>query len=138
VPAAFRRAAINDAETRLRFVGQSPAGMRGVVPAGAKVRDMLADFRDWFDVVVLDLPPMEAGGITMLLSDMVDGLVLTTRWGSTPQPVLLEALPRPAATDGLFLVTLLTGCDPARMRLDPRDQAQLPFVRAPVPMEAAG
>ena len=125
-----------DAETGLRFVGQSPGGPGQAVTAGANVGGMLGDLRDRFDVVVLDLPPMDSGGATTLLSDMVDGLVLVTRWGSTPRPLLSEALSRTAAMDALFLGTVMTHCDPKQMRLYPRDPAQSRITRVSMPADA--
>jgi len=134
--ATLHEVALTDAETGLCFVGQSRGGEQRAQPGPAKIRSMLAELRDRHDVVVLDLPPMQAGGAAVLLSDMVDGFVLMARWGSTPQPVLSETLSRTASMDALFLGVVLTHCDPARMRLYLGDAAQTQMVRAPILMGA--
>ena len=114
---------LNDTITGLSFVGQSVGGIPRIQPGAARVRNLLADLRDRYDIVVLDLPPMQAGGAAVLLSEMVDGFVLLARWGSTPQSLLAEALARTAAVDALFLGTVLTHCDATRMRLYLSDAA---------------
>jgi succinoglycan biosynthesis transport protein ExoP len=117
----------SDAESGVHFIGQSP-GHR-MQPKVANLRTMLAELRDRYDVVVLDLPPMSTGGVATLLSDMVDGFVLVTKWGSTPQSLLSEALSHIVGMDALFLGAVLTQCDPVRMRLYPREQGQPQGVR---------
>lgn len=133
---AVSDATLTDNETGLRFVGQSPGGAGQALTAGANLGALLADLRARFDVVVLDLPPIDTGVGSILLSDMVDGLVLVTRWGSTPRPLLAEALSRSAKMDALFLGTVMTHCDPKQMRLYPRDTAQPMSIRSPMAAEA--
>jgi Mrp family chromosome partitioning ATPase len=77
---------------------------------------MLSGLRGRHDTVIIDLPPMQAGGGGALLSEMVDALVLVARWGSTPQPLLAEVLSRTAAADVLFLGAVLSHADPKTMR----------------------
>jgi len=122
--AILRDVNLTDAETGLHFIGQSSGVGRRIQPKVSNLRGMLAELRDRYDVVILDLPPMKAGGAATLLSDMVDGFVLVTKWGSTPQSQLAEVLSRIVAMDALFLGAVLTQCDPVRMRLYPRDQSQ--------------
>ena len=128
--AILRDVNLADAETGLHFIGQSLGLGCRVQPKVSNLRGMLAELRDRYDVVVLDLPPMKAGGAATLLSDMVDGFVLVTKWGSTPQSLLSEVLSRIVAMDALFLGAVLTQCDPVRMRLYPRDQTQAQGVRS--------
>jgi Mrp family chromosome partitioning ATPase len=52
-----------------------------------------------------------------LLTELVDGFVLVARAGSTPQPLLAEALSRLTALDALFLGTVLNRCEPISTRL---------------------
>jgi succinoglycan biosynthesis transport protein ExoP len=131
--ATLHEACLSDMETGLCFVGQSRTGTRRAKPAATKVRSMLAELRDRHDVVVIDLPPLHAGGAAALLSDMVDGFVLVARWGATPQPVLSETLSRTATMDALFLGAVLTHCDAPRMRLYLGDATQTQMARAPLP-----
>ncbi|MDB5396948.1 MAG: hypothetical protein JWM91_4454 [Rhodospirillales bacterium] len=108
--------ALEDADTGLHFIGQTIDDSPRMQPPPERLRDMLAGLRDRHDFVVLDLPPMQAGGGGALLSEMADGLVLVARWGSTPQPLLAEALSRTAAADVLFLGTVLSHADPKTMQ----------------------
>jgi succinoglycan biosynthesis transport protein ExoP len=128
--AILRDVALTDNETGLHFIGQSVGIALRARPKIANLRGMLAELRDRYDVVVLDLPPMKAGGAATLLSDLVDGFVLMTKWGSTPQSLLSESLSQIVGMDALFLGAVLSQCDPKRMRLYPRDQAQTPGLRA--------
>jgi succinoglycan biosynthesis transport protein ExoP len=136
--ASLAEAAWVDPATGLRFIGQSRGpGSRRAAPSAAAARAVLARLREGHDIVVLDLPPLLAGSTAVRLSDIVDGFVLVTRWGSTTQQMLQEALSRTAAADALFLGAVLNQCDPARMRLY-ADQAVAPQqVGAPV-VAAAG
>lgn len=108
-----------DAETGLRFIGQSLSGKRRFPPQAEQVRGILADLRAQNDVVIVDLPPMQSSSAAVRMADMVDGFVLVARWGSTPQAVLGETLSRTAAVDALFLGAVLSRCAPDRMRLYP-------------------
>lgn len=115
--ASLTEAAWTDPETGLRFIGQSHSfGRRREALTAASARGVLARLRAAHDVVILDLPPLLASGTAVRLSDLVDGFVLVTRWGSTTQAMLAEAMSRTAAADALFLGAVLNGCDPARMR----------------------
>jgi Mrp family chromosome partitioning ATPase len=131
--ATLSEVALADAETGLRFIGQSQAGGRRFPPKLEQVRAMLADLRAQHEVVVLDLPPAQASATALRLSDVVDGFVLVTRWGGTQQSVLSEMLSRTANVDALFLGAVLNHCAAKRMRLYP-GAARPPMVRLPVPV----
>jgi len=122
---------LQDAETGLRFIGQSLAGRRRFPPKLEQVRAMLADLRATYDIVVLDLPPAQASSTALRLSDIVDGFVLVTRWGSTQQSVLSEMLSRTATVDALFLGAVLNHCAAKRMRLY-SGAVRPPIARLPV------
>jgi receptor protein-tyrosine kinase len=129
--ATLREVELKDIESGLHFIGQSPTGRRRFPPKLEDVRAMLADLRAQHDVVVLDLPPLQASSAAIRLSQLVDGFVLVTRWGNTPQPLLSETLARTAAVDALFLGVVLNRCAPRRMRLY-ANPAHLPVARLPV------
>jgi polysaccharide biosynthesis transport protein len=131
--ATLSEVTVKDAETGLRFIGQSPGGKRRFPPKLEHVRAMLTDLRLQYDVVVLDLPPMQASSTAVRLSDLVDGFVLVTRWGGTPQSLLSEALARTATVDALFLGAVLNRCSAKRMRLYP-SATRAPAARLPVPV----
>ncbi|WP_137126163.1 Wzz/FepE/Etk N-terminal domain-containing protein [Roseomonas sp. HF4] len=135
--ASLTEASWLDSDTGLRFIGQSHVCGHGrPPPSTASARAVLARLREGHDIVVLDLPPLLAGNTAVRLSDIVDGFVLVTRWGSTSQPILSEALSRTAAADALFLGAVLNRCDPARMRLYPDEAAGPLQVGLPVPAAA--
>ncbi len=133
--ATLAEAAMVDSPTGLRFIGQS-ADSGSTAPTTFEAQAMLADLRARYDVVVLNLPPLEDGSIALRLSGAVDGFVLVTRWGRTPRIVLSEALGRAAGLDALFLGAVLSHCDSARMRLYPADVVPSVSVRHPAPIAA--
>ncbi len=130
--ATLSEVALEDTETGLRFLGQSLARGRRFPPKFEQLRAMLANLRAQHDVVVLDLPPVQASATALRLSDVVDGFVLVTRWGNTQQSVLSEMLSRTATVDALFLGAVLNHCAAKRMRLYP-DAVRPPMARLPVP-----
>jgi len=121
---SFADVALTDTAIPLSFVGQSPSTRNLSTPGIGKIRTMTASMRDRHDFVVLNLPPMQGGAAAVMLSELIDGFVLVTRWGGTPAHLLSEALGRTAAMDALFLGTILNGSDPKRMQLYPRDLIQ--------------
>ncbi|MBC7635908.1 MAG: hypothetical protein H7251_09935 [Acetobacteraceae bacterium] len=121
-------AALTDEETGLRFIGQSPTTSLGA-PSHSNTSSLLSDLRARYDVVVVNLPPLEAGNMALRMSDIVDGYVLVTRWGKTTRLLLSEALSRTSAMDTFFLGAVLNHCDVASMRLYPADPAQAPLPR---------
>ena len=125
-----------DTQTRLSFIGQSTGAAAGVQPGPAKIQSLLAELRNAYDVVVLDLPPMQAGNTAVQLSEWVDGFVLITRWGATPQAVLVDTLTRPSSVDAMFLGVVLNHCDSARMQLYTDASIPSPAHRMPLPVEA--
>lgn len=129
--------ALEDTETGLQFIGQTINGSLRMQPGRERLRDMLAGLRDRHDTVILDLPPMQAGGGGALLSEMVDGLVLVARWGSTPQTLLAEVLSRTAAADVLFLGAVLSHADPKTMRHYLGRSAKSQMNRAVAPLQAS-
>jgi succinoglycan biosynthesis transport protein ExoP len=126
--ATLREVGMVEADSGLRFIGQALGGRRRFPPKADEVRNLLADLRDQNDVVVLDLPPMQASSASLRLCDLVDGFVLVTRWGSTPQSLLSEMLARAGTVDALFLGAVLSRCAAKRMRMYPRAM-QAPAVR---------
>ncbi len=134
---ALSEAVWTDPATGLHFLGQSRAGRgKRVQPSASAARALLGRLRAAHDIVVLDLPPLLASSSAVLLSDTIDGFVLMSRWGSTAQPLLAEALSRSAAADALFLGAVLNRCNPARMRLYPGEATRLQSMRATLPMPA--
>lgn len=125
-----------DMQTKLSFIGQSANGRISVQPGPAKIQAILAELRNIYDIVVLDLPPLQAGNTAMQISDWVDGFVLITRWGTTSQTALREALSLPSSVDAIFLGAVLNRCDPTKMSLYPGNPAPMNEALAPLPAYA--
>jgi len=135
--ASLSEAAASDIQPHLSFIVQTKAGANGVQPGPQKIQATLAALRETFEVVVLDLPPLQDDNTAMQLSDWVDGYVLIARWGSTSQDSLAEILARPACTEARFLGAVLNRCNPARMQLYVADPARAPVQRAALPVFAS-
>jgi capsular exopolysaccharide synthesis family protein len=66
----------------------------------AQFSKMLNQAGRWFDWVILDSPPLIPVADSSVLASQVDGTLLIVRRGTTPKPLLQEAL----KTDGLKLL----------------------------------
>lgn len=126
-----------DTQTKLSFIGQSTNGGVGVQPGPAKIRTILTELRTMYDIVVLDLPPLQAGNTAIQLSDWVDGFVLITRWGTTSQTALRDALSLPSSVDAIFLGAVLNRCDPMKMSLYAGNLMPVQESLAPLPVYAS-
>ena len=73
-----------------------PSGKRISNPwkllASEKFRNLLQELRDQYDVILLDTAPMLPVSDTLVLRDLVDGIVLVHRLGYTPHNLFREAL----------------------------------------------
>ena len=85
----------------LRFVNTQglymiPSGKRVSNPwgllSGEKFRIFLNEVRDQYDVILLDTAPMLPVSDTLVLRDLVDGIVLVHRLGYTPHILFRQAL----------------------------------------------
>jgi protein-tyrosine kinase len=73
-----------------------PSGKRVSNPwgllSGEKFRVFLHEVRDQYDVILLDTAPMLPVSDTLVLRDLVDGIVLVHRLGYTPHNLFRQAL----------------------------------------------
>ncbi len=73
-----------------------PAGPRIDEPAellsGDRFRTLLNEFRNQFDVILLDTPPVIPVADTLSLRDQVDGFVFMYRAEFTPHPMMRQAV----------------------------------------------
>ena len=73
-----------------------PSGKRVSNPwgllAGEMFRNFLQELRNQYDVILLDTAPMLPVSDTLVLRDLVDGVVLVHRLGYTPHNLLRQAL----------------------------------------------
>jgi succinoglycan biosynthesis transport protein ExoP len=60
--------------------------------ASSKMRDLLAEWRKTYDLVVIDCPPVMAVSDAVTVSGLVDATVFMARWGTTPRPLVANAL----------------------------------------------
>lgn len=60
--------------------------------ASAKMKDLLAEWRKTYDLVVIDCPPVMAVSDAITVSGLVDATLFMVRWGTTPRPLVANAL----------------------------------------------
>jgi len=95
-----------------------PSGKRVPSPwgllAGEKFRTFLQELRDQYDVILLDTAPMLPVSDTLILRDLVDGIVLVHRLGYTPHNLFRQALED--IGEKKLLGVLLNGVEPQSER----------------------
>ena len=95
-----------------------PSGKRISNPwgllAGGKFRSFLQEIRDQYDVILLDTAPMLPVSDTLVLRDLVDGIVLVHRLGYTPHNLFKQALED--IGEKKLLGVLLNGVEPQSER----------------------
>jgi protein-tyrosine kinase len=95
-----------------------PSGKRVPNPwsllAGEKFRIFLQELRDQYDVILLDTAPMLPVSDTLVLRDLVDGIVLVHRLGYTPHNLFRQALED--IGEKKLLGVLLNGVEPQSER----------------------
>jgi len=69
-------------------VGEPRTGMI----ESAKLRTLIEDLQQQFDLVILDSPPILAISDPLFISGIVDATIMVVAWGSTPQKLVDEAL----------------------------------------------
>ena len=63
----------------------APGGFNADLLEGHRMRDLLDQMRDEFDIVVVDGPPLAAGADVLLLGSFVDKVVIVLRAGTTTE-----------------------------------------------------
>jgi Mrp family chromosome partitioning ATPase len=95
-----------------------PSGNRVSNPwsllSGEKFRIFLQELRDQYDVILLDTAPMLPVSDTLVLRDLVDGIVLVHRLGYTPHNLFRQALED--IGEKKLLGVLLNGVEPQAER----------------------
>jgi len=85
----------------LRHVGEQglhviPSGRRVSASwemiAGERFRILLEELRDQYNIILLDTPPMAPVSDTLVMRELVDGVVLVYRLGYTPHTLFRQAL----------------------------------------------
>jgi exopolysaccharide transport family protein len=78
--------------------------------------NMLEQLRKHFDYVIIDSPPLIPLIDARALADIADRIILTIRWGNTPQDVVAQALETLGPSCDRVLGTVLTRVDMRRLR----------------------
>ena len=66
---------------------------------GQRMRDVLAQLQQEFDVVILDTPPVHAAADPLILGSMSDGVILVLRAGHTEKTAAQDAVQRLSAVN---------------------------------------
>ncbi|MBE7414076.1 MAG: hypothetical protein HS130_02125 [Deltaproteobacteria bacterium] len=75
------------------------------------LKSILKGFRDEFDYVFVDTPPILPLADMNIISRIVDGTILVVRAGATPKKVVLKAAQ--SLSEGRFIGIVLNGADTA-------------------------
>jgi capsular exopolysaccharide synthesis family protein len=109
-----------DADSNLHFlpaVAQpQPFEASEFLGSGAS-REFLQRMREFYDYVVLDLPPLAPVVDARAASALVDGFMLVVQWGRTPIPIVRRTLRSAQAVQDQLLGTVLNNVNLRAMRL---------------------
>jgi len=75
------------------------------------MRQLLAQVRDHYDLILLDAPPVEAMTEARIAAGLADGVLLCVRWRSTQTKTLLRALEMLRDAHAKVIGTVLTRVD---------------------------
>ena len=111
--ATWRDAIQTDAITDMHFItaGKPGADVLGLFLSN-KMRELLAEVRDHYDLILLDAPPIEAMTEARVAAALSDGTLLCVRWRSTKTKTLLHALEVLNDAHATVIGTVLTRVDP--------------------------
>jgi tyrosine-protein kinase len=100
---ALVRIPIIDSNHEVADIGANGAGILEVLPSGSpppnpaefiasahSLNEIIWTLETEFDLVLIDAPPLLEASDAITLSTMVDGILIVTRIGRTPRPVLNE------------------------------------------------
>ena len=117
--AGFDKALLVDRATGLAVL-PSPSNQRTLANNefvfSEAMSNILDRLRQHFDYVIIDLPPLIPLVDARALAEIVDRVVLTIRWDSTPQDVVAQAFGTLALAYDRVLGTVLTRVDMQRLR----------------------
>lgn len=77
-----------------------------------RMRAMLAEARDQYDLILLDLPPVEAMTEARIAAALADGTLMCVRWQSTRSRTLLHAMEILCDSRAKIVGSVLTRVDP--------------------------
>jgi succinoglycan biosynthesis transport protein ExoP len=110
---AWRDAVQSDPITEMQFIaaGKPGSDVLGLF-LSATMRQLLADLREHYDLILLDLPPVEAMTEARVAASLADATLLCVRWRSTAMNTLLQALEVLRNAHATVIGTVLTRVDP--------------------------
>lgn len=73
-----------------------------------RMRDLLAEWRKTYDLIVLDSPPVMAVADALTLSSMADAVLFMVRWGQTPRPLVASAIKQLQSANAPLAGTVMT------------------------------
>lgn len=77
-----------------------------------EMRQLLADAREHYDLILLDSPPVEAMTESRIAAALADATLLCVRWRATPTKTLLRAMEMLHDAHAKIIGTVLTRVDP--------------------------
>ena len=76
-----------------------------------KMRDLITELQDRFDLVVIDSPPVMAAADARILCRMTDATVAIVRWEETPRTIACNTLDQLQAADAKLAGVLISMVD---------------------------
>jgi capsular exopolysaccharide synthesis family protein len=103
----------DDQITEMKFVtaGKPGSDVLGLF-LSEKMRLLLKEAREHYDLILLDAPPIEAMTEARVAATLADATLLCVRWRSTKTKTLLHALETLADAHATVIGTVLTRVDP--------------------------
>ena len=110
--ATWREALQNDSASGMQFIvaGKPGGDALGLFMSDA-MKQLLAEVRDHFDLILLDTPPVEARTEARVLAGLAEATLMCVRWRSTPTKTLLYALGKLTDAHASVVGAVLTRVD---------------------------
>ena len=111
-------ALFHDAQTGLAFLPASTAatGHASDVLGSSRMRDMVANLRESFEYVVLDLSSLATAADAHALAPLVDGFIVVVEWAETHENTLVDGLMAADIEAGKLLGAVINKVDMKAMR----------------------
>ena len=111
--AEWRDTLQDDPITGMKFIAAGkPAADILALFLSDEMRQLLAEAREQFDLILLDSPPVEAMTESRIAAALADATLLCVRWHSTPTQTLLRAMEVLHDAHAKIIGTVLTRVDP--------------------------
>jgi Mrp family chromosome partitioning ATPase len=109
---AWRDVVQDDPITGMKFItaGKLDGDVLGLF-LSEEMRQLLAEVRDDYDLILLDAPPVEALTEARVAAMLSDATLMCVRWRSTPSKTLLRALEVLRDSHAKVIGTVLTRVD---------------------------